>query len=378
MRKALFWIHLTAGCTAGLVVLMMSVTGVLLTYEQQIVAWAENQTRSTPGAKRLSPEELLAKLRESGQPAPAALSLRAGATDPVEVTFGRDRIFYIDAYSGSVLGQPAQRTRAFFRGVTEWHRWFAAQGTSRATARAITGACNLAFLLLAISGLYLWLPRRWTWQHVKPVVFFRRRLHGRARNFNWHNVIGVWCSVPLAAITISGAVMSYPWANNLVYRLTGSEAPKLPQRSERLTDRSDVGPIDTTGMDVAWERAVQTVQAWRVITLRMPNSAKAPWTFNIEGSHRGRPDLRSTLVIDRNTFNVIRHETFDTFNAGRRARSWLRFIHTGEAGGVAGQTIAGLASAGGCVLVWTGISLALRRLRNAVRRDPVREYQATA
>jgi len=36
-------------------------------------------------------------------------------------------------------------------------------------------------------------------------------------------------------------------------------------------------------------------------------------------------------------------------------------MHTGEAGGIFGQSIAATASAGAAVLVWTGIALALRR-----------------
>ena len=39
----------------------------------------------------------------------------------------------------------------------------------------------------------------------------------------------------------------------------------------------------------------------------------------------------------------------------------MRFGHTGEVFGVPGQILAGLASAGGCVLVWTGFALAWRR-----------------
>ena len=39
----------------------------------------------------------------------------------------------------------------------------------------------------------------------------------------------------------------------------------------------------------------------------------------------------------------------------------MRFAHTGELGGRLGEAVAGLASAGGAFLVWTGISLALRR-----------------
>jgi len=44
----------------------------------------------------------------------------------------------------------------------------------------------------------------------------------------------------------------------------------------------------------------------------------------------------------------------------------LRFGHTGEVFGLAGQTVAGLASLGALVLGYTGLSLAIRRLRARV------------
>jgi uncharacterized iron-regulated membrane protein len=43
-------------------------------------------------------------------------------------------------------------------------------------------------------------------------------------------------------------------------------------------------------------------------------------------------------------------------------RTILRFAHTGEVLGIAGQTIAGLVSFGVLVLAWTGLTLSLRRL----------------
>jgi hypothetical protein len=50
--------------------------------------------------------------------------------------------------------------------------------------------------------------------------------------------------------------------------------------------------------------------------------------------------------------------------AGISPPTFIRYGHTGEAWGVAGQTVAGLSSLGGAVLVWTGVSLSLRRLRS--------------
>ena len=40
-RSILFWMHLAAGAFAGVVVLIMSVTGVALTYEKQMIEWAD-------------------------------------------------------------------------------------------------------------------------------------------------------------------------------------------------------------------------------------------------------------------------------------------------------------------------------------------------
>ena len=58
----------------------------------------------------------------------------------------------------------------------------------------------------------------------------------------------------------------------------------------------------------------------------------------------------------------LRWEPFEAGTAGRRLRSILRFAHTGEVLGLAGQTVAGLVSLGAMVLVWTGLALSWRRL----------------
>jgi uncharacterized iron-regulated membrane protein len=47
-RKILFWLHLCTVVAAGIVVLTMSVTGVLLMYEKQMTAWSDRKYRVTP------------------------------------------------------------------------------------------------------------------------------------------------------------------------------------------------------------------------------------------------------------------------------------------------------------------------------------------
>ena len=73
-------------------------------------------------------------------------------------------------------------------------------------------------------------------------------------------------------------------------------------------------------------------------------------------------------ALDRASGDVIAYEGFSDLTLGRRIRNLMRFAHTGEVLGIPGQTVAGLVSAGGVVLVWTGIALGLRRLTGWLRR----------
>jgi uncharacterized iron-regulated membrane protein len=279
------------------------------------------------------------------------------------VGFGRERTLYVNPYTGQALGEGSARVRGFFHGVTDWHRWLGAGGERRALGRAVTGACNLAFLLLVVSGLYLWLPRQWTRRQVRSVAWFRGGLRGKARDFNWHNVIGLWMWTPLFFIVLTGVVMSYPWATGLLYRLAGEEPPKR-SGEERARPGRDAEPetVPLEGLNELWAVAEGRVAGWQSITLRLPDSPEAPVSFTIARGQRGRADLRAQLTLDRATAETVRWEPYESQGLGRRLRTWSRWVHTGEAGGVIGQTLAGLASAGAALLVWTGIALACRRL----------------
>jgi uncharacterized iron-regulated membrane protein len=271
------------------------------------------------------------------------------------------------------LGEGAKGVRGFFRVVTDWHRWLGASGANRATARAITGACNLGFLFIVASGIYLWWPRKRNWEQFKSVLWFKRGLPGKARDFNWHNVIGFWSFAPLFIVVLSATVISFTWASNLAYRIVG-DTPPAPQRAPGGPPQGNAGAqrggaernsAETTlaGLNQLWARAEQQTSGWRSISLRLPNSADAPATFTIDHGDGGQPQKRAQLTLDRKTGEVVRWEPFSSFTKGRQLRSILRFAHTGEALGVVGQTIAGLVSLGACFLMWTGLALAWRRFR---------------
>jgi uncharacterized iron-regulated membrane protein len=362
-RQLLFWTHLVVGVTAAAVILLMSVTGVLLTYEKQIASWADTRGYEVAkGPERLAPEALLAKVREAEPAPPSSLTVRSDPAAPASLGYSGGRTLYVDPYTGAVLGEGSKGARSFFRTMTDWHRWLGASGENRAVGRAITGACNLGFLFLVASGFYLWWPRNWTPKAVRNVTWFRRGLSGKARDFNWHNVIGLWSAVPLFVVVLSGVVISYSWAGNLVYRAVGEEPPPPRGSGPPRGAEAEAAP-SADGLDPLLARAEQQVEGWRTISLQLPKPADAAVTFSIDTGSGGEPQKRSSLTLDRATGEVAKWEPFSSLSAGRQLRSILRFAHTGEVAGVFGQTVAGIVSAGGAVLVWTGIALAWRRFR---------------
>jgi uncharacterized iron-regulated membrane protein len=375
LRTIVFWMHLTAGLIAGSVVLVMSVTGVLLAFERQLTEWAERDLRVVPpetGASRLSVDALLASVRaEETNAIPSGLTLRSDPGAPAAINLGRERTVFVNPYTGAVLGEGSKRARAFFGSVTNVHRWLGTLDENRAIGRAITGACNFAFLFLVISGFYLWWPRKWTKNAGHAILFPNLKLRGKARDFNWHHATGFWCAPVLFFIVLSGVLMSYTWATNLLYRVTGNEPPVVrssPARRPGSPKESNFIPGD---LDRFWMIAEQRIPDWKVVSVRFESSPSAPLSFSIEQGQRGRPDLRSQLTLDPKTGEVLRWEPFSSFNLGRQLRSWARFVHTGEAGGVLGQTIAALVSAGAGLLVCTGFVLAWRRFRRRKRRGQV-------
>ncbi len=419
LRKVIFWMHLLAGVVAGIVIGIMSFTGAAIAFEKEIIAWAEREARTVPApSSNASPrplDDLLAKVKEANPEArPTAITLRNDPQAAVTVAIGREATMYANPYTGEVREGGAQGWRTFMHVMTDWHRYVGAHGENRNTGKAITGACNIAFLVLAVSGLYLWWPRSWSMRSLKAVTTFDGRLRGKARDWNWHNVIGFWTLPVIIVLTTTATVISYRWANNLVYRVTGTEPPPAPGAAAVEVPQPPPG-AKRLGYDALVVAAREQVPQWDQITLRLGGSpargatgggnsrpsgsqaaastepasersgtgtersqreggernsgerggerGNAPQPVTLTIREKGAwPLFASTqLTLDPFTANVLRKETFADYNLGRKTRSWMRFLHTGEALGKPGQAVAGVASLGGVVLVWTGFALAFRR-----------------
>ena len=239
LRTLVFWAHLAAGVTAGVVILTMSLTGVLLMYERQLIEWSDRGYHSVPptDAPRLPIETLLARVGEQRpHDTPTAMALRSDAAAPATVTIGQKTV-YQNVYTGRVLGEPSTGLRRAMSELRSWHRWLAIDGENRAIGKAISGWSNLVFFFIVLSGIYLWMPRKWAWPNIRNVAFFKSGLRGKARDFNWHNAIGIWSAVPLAMVV----------ATRCRYRFRGRTRSSTASWAKRRRQQREAGARTATG-----------------------------------------------------------------------------------------------------------------------------------
>ena len=405
-RTILFWVHLAAGLSAGLSIGIMCFTGAALAFEKQLVAWSENDARRvTPPAAatpRLSMAQLTRRVREARPDIrPSAVVVSADPRDAVTFVLGRDGALHANPYTGEVRAPASIRMHDFMHVMEDWHRVLALGGDQRPIGKVINGGCNLAFFFLAVSGLYLWWPRSWSWRSVKAVVFFNFRLAGRARDFNWHNVIGLWSAFVLIILTLTAVPISYRWGANLIYQLTGDTPPVQSGPGgapagpviEIQRPSAESRPLDHDVLLASIQRAHPQ---WRTITLRLQapgprgggapgNAARRPAgaspvqaarvpAASDAARHGPQPAVfivkepghwprttTTTLTLNPFSGEILKQEGHAALSPARRLRTWTRFLHTGEAVGLPGQLVAGLACVGGCFLVYTGFALSWRR-----------------
>lgn len=388
-RKIFFWSHLVTGLSVGLVVLVMSATGVVLTYQKQMTEWADHEHWAPPrnADATAAPSQLVraaeAYAGETNTEESSVGSLRfySDPTAPVAASIGGGRVVYLDPSDATVRGENDLRLRSFFSVVTGIHRWFGLSGDGRSLARGITGWSNLLFLFLILSGLYLWIPRRRSWQHVRAVLLFKRGAAGKARDFNWHHVVGFWTSLPLALVVASATVISFPWASRMVIQLGGDEVATPDVATPDVATPAaapDPVPFELVYLDDVLAPVLSRTEGWRTLELSLPDAGSiVPVT--VDEGWGGQPQKRRSLRVDATDGREVSVATFGDQSRGRRIRSFLRFAHTGEYFGVVGQTVAGLVTLLSLILVWTGFALSWRRLvRPLLRKRDSRAAAETA
>ena len=373
IRAIIFWLHLAVAAAAGLVILMLAATGVVLSLEETVTGLAERRylVAAPEGAERLPPEEIAVAAGFTA----TSLSYRSDPRAPVRVHEGQDRYARVNPYTGQVLATGPGGLERFFETAHNWHRWFNVSGGSVRRARALTGAVNLAFLFLLATGPILWIPRPVTRRSLANVILLRPGAKGAGRDLNWHQVVGIWSVLPMAAIAATGVATSYPAVGDRVYPVVGNAVPAgawaVASASKGVGVDGAAIPDAARAPEPDLRAVLATAEAWapgwRTLILNLPRPGDSEVRVEVRGGRAGQPHRTGFLTLDAASGAGRAWESFADDSPARRAQQFLRYAHTGEYWGLGGQLLAGLFSLAATLMVWTGLSLAVRRLRRFVR-----------
>jgi len=357
IRKAFFWAHLVVGLVTGLVVFTLCLTGALITFDKQIINWAERDVRAwapSNAAERVAPSVLAANAARLDGSRITNMEWFADPRMPVRVYFADRSMALFNSWTGEPLGRGAVSLREFFRVSTEVHVNLALLRTGN---WMVDGA-NVAFVFLILSGLWIWWPRQWRWKALRSSLAIRFDVGGKARDWNWHNALGFWFLLPLLIVAASGLVLSFPsvnawWGGFAGRHLLADVKPPTPVVAASST---------ASGWNGAMAQVQQQFPEWRWM-MSNPASPKNRNVLNVlvgTGS-LGQRSLARTITVDLTTNAIVKTTAWENDAASTRARAIARFGHTGEIAGFGGQVLAFAACLVGLVLVYTGFALSWRR-----------------
>jgi uncharacterized iron-regulated membrane protein len=387
LRRSIFWIHLACGLAAGGVIAIMSVTGVAIAFEQEILAWADREASRIPAltieARPRPLEQLRADIQATRPDFPVTgFEVPRDPAKAYTAYSGWGNKLYVNPYTGELRASEAKGVHDVIHLLEEWHRWLAFPEEHYLTGKLITGICNLAFLGLCLTGLYLWWPKALRWPALKRSLWFAKTKTAKAREFNWHNVFGIW-SLPVLVVLVATAVaISFAWGHRLVFAAFGEEAPKSRNYGMMAVAPPTVPTPPSGTQPVSLATAIAELSAtfpeWETIGVQFPRPGTVSDTAILPPLDFGVtvPDTmpsRAFIPVKSNPYTgeILQAVRFQDRSPGLQARVWVRFIHTGAAFGLVGKIVATAATLASLVLVYTGFALSWRRFFS-------RRHQATA
>lgn len=208
LRRALFQAHLWSGIAFGLYILMISVTGSVLVYRNELfrAATPEPIVSKDPGA-RLTDEQLTEAARRLYPGYQVARIGRARNPDQaVDVTLSRGgatkkRLF--DPRSGNDLGDSVPTGIWLVSRLIDLHDNLLAGRTGR----KVNAAGAVASIALAMTGLVIWWPGVKTWRRS---LTLRRGVGWKRLTWDLHSTIGFWSLGFTLIFGLSGIYLCLP------------------------------------------------------------------------------------------------------------------------------------------------------------------------
>ncbi len=267
---------------------------------------------------------------------------------------------FVDPYTGKITGQ-FNRRKSFFSTVEMLHRFLLAGKNS--IGNTIVAFSTLFFLFILITGVVLWWPKN------KKIMRQRLRykwIGGWKRlTHDLHIVTGFYTSLFLLVIVFTGLIMTFPWANKLLFAIAGSkpgfEQPKPPVS----TYQSELKLLSVEQILAKNSSKIKDAASY---SMRSPQDSTGTFSLNVlpKGAIETAGDI---YFIDQFSGKIISIQKFSDKNSAQRARAFVKPIHTGSVYGLLTKIISFIVCLLSLIFPVTGVMMWLNR----IKKRPIKE-----
>lgn len=349
-RRLLLQAHLYVGLTACAFLIVLSLTGAVLVFENELNRAVNPQLlKVRPSGPQLAWETVRRKVEEQ-EPAWRVQRIYLPANDDdstyvrlISRLTGRTREIYADQYSGRILGDKLRGNQLIWK-IHELHINLA----SGLTGSRIVMGSSVGLLCLACSGIVLWWPRK--------IFRFTLRLRPARVNYDLHRTLGFWTSIIMLGFAITGI--------NLHIQTGGTLFDMMDAKASAI----HLAGHGTTA-DGMIEAAREAIPGARVMRISFWNDSR-PVLVQMRFPEDHTPAGRTNVTLDSRTGAVLTAVSSRTAPLLYTALvEWNREIHTGTVFGWPSRIAASLCSLLLGVLAFSGSMIRVnKKLSTRARR----------
>ncbi|WP_445289361.1 PepSY domain-containing protein [Variovorax atrisoli] len=371
LRQVWFQLHWFFGITAGTVLIVIGLSGAVLSFREEIIDAINPHGRHVPvqEAAVLTPPQLLEAVRQAWpQRQVGTLALFAEPGAAARVIFAprqgerRGDTVYLDPYTGAAL--PPLMGAEFFEWVEALHRWLL---LPREPGRVATGVLAIGLLFLSLSGLYLRWPRRpLDW---RAWFTFDTALEGRSFLWGLHSVMGTCALLMYVVFTASGIYWAFDAVRDHVDAMAGqpraavAQQPRSAAPRMRNMPRDDAAAVDVAPAWAVFERRARETGGWSEVILRVPSGAAPSVLFTWLDAAPAHERARNRMTVRLPGGEVAQDERHAAKPAGGLFLAAIYPLHMGTYFGLPGRIAMMLAALMLPVFSVTGWLLYLDRRR---------------
>lgn len=376
------WLHLWLGLASGLVVMIVCLTGCIWVFNEEITGMLEPETKvewqNTPVLKP-SQLEAIALSRFPKEHVSYA-SYQVGKAAYVGMGEGRkpSALLRVNPFTGEVVQAKKFRKdeTEFFRWILNGHRFL---WMSPKIGRPIVNYSTLVFVIILITGLVMWWPRKWSKAARNQGFKIKWKASFKRVNYDLHNVLGFYALVVLACIAMTGMVWGIDWWSKGTYWVT-SGGRSLNEGRPPKSDSTQAGKYYSSiqAMDLAWDKVQQNAPQASGFYYTFPDRKRQSAPINIiVYPVPGKFYNRQNFLFDQHTLKELKggNKAFDgpyeTAKAADKLRRMNYEIHVGTVLGFPGKVLAFLAALIGASLPVTGLILWLGKKKKLKKKPTV-------